>query len=181
MTRRAGLWATGIATLALLVVLAVLDERLMRTGGPGIVPFEVAGDLSRSREILAAWGETGRETAQLSLWLDFAFLAAYGAFLALATAAVRCLARGRGWRWLAPPRWLTVPLPLLAAGFDAVENVFLLVTLGEGGGAAAPRLALIFATGKFVLFGATLLYILAVLARATASKLRAASGTTPRA
>lgn len=150
----------------LFVVLALLDGRLHETGGPGIVPFEVAGDLPRAKEILVDWGVAGRETARQSLWLDFAFLAAYGAFLALAATALRDLALRRGWHRLAPARRLVVILPVGAAGLDALENVFLLLTVGERGGAAAPRLAAIFATGKFALLGVTLAYFLAVLIRA---------------
>lgn len=62
MRRRRALWLTGLAALSLFVVLAVLDGRLRQTGGPGIVAFEVAGDLPRAQEILADWGPPGRDT-----------------------------------------------------------------------------------------------------------------------
>lgn len=166
------MWLTAAGALVLFVVLGVLDGRLQQTGGPGIVPFELAGDLPRAQEILADWGAAGRDTARLSLWLDFAFLAAYGAFLALAAAALRDMALRRGWRRLAPARRLVVMLPVGAAGLDALENLFLLLTVGEHGGVAAPRLAALCAIGKFALLGATLAYILAVLTRAAASRPR---------
>jgi hypothetical protein len=166
------LWLSGAIALVLFVVLGVLDRRLQQTGGPGIIPFEVAGDLPRAREILADWGAVGRDTARLSLWLDFAFLAAYGTFFALAAASLRDVALRRGWRRLAPARRLVVMLPIGAAALDALENVFLLLTVSEHGGATAPRLAAICAAGKFALLGATLAYILAVLTRAAASRPR---------
>ena len=169
MRRRRGLWLTGFAAVALFVVLAVLDGRLHQTGGPGIIPFELAGDLTRARAILADWGSAGRDTARLSLWLDFAFLVAYGGFLALAATASRDMALRRGWRRLTAARGLVVALPVGAATLDVLENVFLLLTVGAHGGATAPRLAAIFATGKFALLGATLAYILAVLVRAATS------------
>ncbi len=169
MNLRLGLWLTGFAAVALFVALSVLDGRLHETGGPGIIPFELAGGLARAREILADWGSEGRDTARLSLWLDFAFLIAYGGFLALAAAAARDMALRRGWRRLAVARGLVVALPVGAAGLDVLENVFLLIALGMHGGATAPRLAAILATGKFALLAATLAYILAVLARAATS------------
>lgn len=169
---RRALWLTGLSTLALLVALGTLDGRLQETGGPGIIPFEIAGSLARAREILADWGAAGRETARLSLYLDFVFLAAYGAFFALATVALRDLALRRGWRRLAPPRALVMALPAGAAGLDVLENIFLLMAVNEIGGAVAPRLAAVFAAGKFALLGVTLAYILVVLARAAASARR---------
>ncbi len=173
MTRRLALWLTGLGALVLFVALGVLDQRLEQTGGPGIIPFEVAGSLKRAQEILADWGPDGRDTARLSLWLDFPFLAAYGAFLALAVAALRDLAARRGWRRLAPARALVV-LPVIgAAGLDALENLFLLLTISEHGGSTSPRLAAIFAALKFALLGATVVYILAVSARAAVSMRRA--------
>lgn len=108
------------------------------------------------------------------MWLDFLFLAAYGAFLALGSTAVRDIALSRGWRRLVVGSALVVIVPVGAAGFDALENVFLLLTVGHHGGATAPRLAAIFAAGKFVFLGATLAYIVAVLARAAASVRRPA-------
>ena len=172
MRLRLGLWLTGFAAVALFVALSVLDGRLHETGGPGIIPFELAGELARAREILADWGSEGRDTARLSLWLDFAFLVAYGGFLALAATAARGLALRRGWRRLAAARGLVVALPVGAAALDVLENIFLLATVGAHGGATSPRLAAICATGKFALVIATLAYILAVLARAATSARR---------
>lgn len=167
--RRRALWLTGVASVALLLVLGVLDRRLQQTGGPGIIPFEVAGDLPRARGILADWGAAGRDTARLSLGLDFAFLGAYGAFLALAATASRDMALRRGWHRLAAARGLVVALPVGAAALDALENICLLMIIGAHGGETAPRLAAILAIGKFALLGGTLAYILAVLVRAATS------------
>jgi hypothetical protein len=77
------------------------ENRMKDTGGPGIVPFELTGGQDRADEILSEWGEDGRDAARESLWIDFAFLLAYGTFLTLALAAMRDRARERGWRRLA--------------------------------------------------------------------------------
>ncbi len=133
------------------------------TGGPGMVPFELTGGQDRADEILAEWGEDGQGAARESLWIDFGFLLAYGAFLTLALAAVRDLAGERGWRRLAAIGAVAVSFGALAAAFDALENVCLLLTL-EGTGAALPLLATIFAACKFILLAAAIAYLLTGLA-----------------
>ncbi len=163
MTRRRGLIAAGIATVALLLAMSPADERMQDTGGPGIVPFELTGGQDRADEILAEWGEDGQDAARESLWIDFGFLLAYGAFLTLALAAVRDLARERGWRRLAAIGGVVVYFGALVAAFDAFENTCLLLTL-DGAGTAFPVLATIFATCKFILLAAAIAYLLAGLA-----------------
>jgi hypothetical protein len=143
--------------------MAPSDRRMQDTGGPGIVPFELTGGQDRADEILAEWGEDGQDAARESLWIDFSFLLAYGTFLTLLLAAVRDLARERGWRRLATIGAIAVYFGVLAAGFDAFENICLLLTLDDAG-AAFPVLATIFASCKFVLLAAAIAYLLAGLA-----------------
>ena len=128
----------GIATVALLLAMSPADERMKDTGGPGIVPFELTGRQDRADEILAEWGEDGQDAARESLWIDFGFLLAYGTFLTLALAAIRDLARDRGWRRLAAIGALVVSFGALGAGFDALENICLLLTLGRRRGRLPP-------------------------------------------
>jgi hypothetical protein len=163
VTRGRGLIAAGIATLLLLLAMSPADNRMRDTGGPGIVPFELAGDQDRAEEILSEWGEDGQGAARESLWIDFGFLLAYGTFLTLALAAIRDLARKRSWRRLAALGGVAVWFGALTAAFDALENVCLLLTL-DGSGAIFPLLATIFAACKFVLLAASIVYLLAGLA-----------------
>jgi hypothetical protein len=163
VTRRWGLIAAGIATLALLVAMSPAEERMKDTGGPGMVPFELTGGQDRADEILSEWGEDGQDAARESLWIDFGFLLAYGTFLTLALAAIRDLARDHGWRRLAAIGAVVASFGALGAVFDALENVCLLLTL-NGAGAALPLLATIFATCKFILLAAAIAYLLAGLA-----------------
>lgn len=174
MTRRRGLIASGIATLAFLLAMSPSDRRMHDTGGPGIVPFELAGGQDRADEILAEWGEGGQDAARESLWIDFGFLVAYGTFLTIALAAVRDLARKRGWRRLTAIGEIAVSFGALGAAFDALENVCLLLTL-NGAGAAFPLLATIFAACKFIFLAAAIVYLLAGLAMRVHSR-----GPTPR-
>jgi pimeloyl-ACP methyl ester carboxylesterase len=153
----------GIASAALFVVLAAIDSRMWDEGGPGIVGFELAGSEEASRDILAEWGDEGRDAARLSLWLDFPFLISYGAFFTLAVAAVRDAARRHGWRRLSTSG--VVFLPGLAALFDALENVGLLLAVGENGGAVAPLAAAVCAAVKFLLLFIVDVYLVVGLVR----------------
>jgi hypothetical protein len=139
------------------------ENRMKDTGGPGMVPFELTGGQDQADEILAEWGEEGQDAARESLWIDFGFLIAYGAFLTLALAAVRDLARERDWRRLAAIGGIAVSFGALVAAFDALENICLLLTI-DGAGTAFPLLATIFATCKFVLLIAAIAYLVAGLA-----------------
>lgn len=160
MTRRSALWALGVVLIVLFVVLGSLYVRMRDAGGPGIVGFEFAGSEHRAAEILADWGEGGRDAARLSLWIDYPYLLVYGALFTLAVAATRDLARRMDWRRLAAVGAIVVFFPAAAAGFDAIEDVGLLLALDGNGGDAAPLLAAICATLKFVLFVIALAYIL---------------------
>ena len=161
--RRRALWILGVAMLALLAVLALVDGRIQESGGPGIIAFEVAGSPERAREIMDQWGQAGQDAARLSLWLDFPYLLAYGAFWALAAAAVRDSARRRGLHRLGRVGGPVVAFPIAATGFDALENLGLLLILGGNRGTAAPVLAATFASAKFALTAITVLYVLAGL------------------
>jgi hypothetical protein len=163
VTRRRGLIASGIATVILFLAMSPAEQQMKDSGGPGMVPFELTGGQDRADEILTEWGEDGQDAARQSLWIDFGFLLAYGTFLTLALAASRDLARERDWRRLATIGAAIVSFGALGAGFDAVENICLLLTI-EGSGAAFPLLATIFASCKFILLTVAIAYLLTCLA-----------------
>lgn len=163
MTRRRALWLLAFATLVLFAILVALDGRMQDAGGHGIVPFELAGSSDRAAEILADWGSDGRDAARASLWLDYPYLVAYGAFLFLAIRALRDAALARGWERFARPGGWIAALALGSAAADAVEDAFLLLVLGGHGGSAAPVLATAFASVKFACLAVALVYLLAGL------------------
>jgi hypothetical protein len=149
--------------VVLFLAMAPAEERMKDTGGPGMVPFELTGGQDRADEILAEWGEEGQDAARESLWIDFGFLIAYGAFLTLALGGVRDRARERDWRRLAAIGGVIVPFGALVAAFDALENACLLLTI-DGAGGAFPLLATIFAACKFALLAAAIAYLIVGLA-----------------
>jgi hypothetical protein len=152
----------------LFLAMSPAENRMTDTGGPGMVPFELTGGQNRADEILAEWGEDGQDAAREQLWIDFGFLLAYGSFLTFALAAIRDLARNRGWLRLASIGGVVAYFGVLCAGFDALENICLLLTLG-GAGAALPLLATIFAVCKFTLLAVAIAYLTAGLAMRVSS------------
>jgi len=163
MTRRRALWILGIATLGLFAVLLALDGRMQDAGGHGIVAFEVAFTTGKAQEIVTAWGAKGHDAAQLSLWLDFLYLTAYGLLMWLAVRALGDALARRGLdRWARPAAAISL-LPLVGSAADAVEDVFLLLVLGGHAQSLGPPLAGSFATLKFLCLTVTLAYLLAGL------------------
>jgi len=157
--RRWGLIASGIATVFLLWAMSPMEDR-MQANGPGMVTFELSGGQERADEILAEWGEDGRDAAREQLWIDYGFMLAYGIFLGLAGAAIRDLCRRRSLQRLARIGNAAIWFGPLAAGFDALENACLLLTVG-GSGSPFPSLATAFATVKFALLAAAIAYLAA--------------------
>jgi hypothetical protein len=91
LTRRRALIGLAIVVVALMVVIGLLDQRMRDSGGPGIIGFEFAGSEERASEILADWGDRGRDAARASLWIDYPYLLAldgHGGDLAPLLAAV---------------------------------------------------------------------------------------------
>lgn len=113
---------SGVATVVLLLAMSPADGRMKDTGGPGIVPFELTGGQDPADEVMGEWGEKGQDAARESLWIDFGFLIAYGAFLTLALAATRDLARQRDWRRLAAIGGVVVYSGALGAGFAQPQS-----------------------------------------------------------
>lgn len=165
MSRRTLLWLLGAVSAALSVVLLAIDARMWAHGGPGIVGFELAGSRDAARDILAEWGPEGRSAARGSLWVDFAYLMAYGAFLSLAAAAIRDVAWRQRWRRFERAGSLATVAALVAAVLDAAEDVCLLLVLGGHGGSVAPRLAAAFAVAKFALVTAVVVFLVAAVIR----------------
>ena len=170
--RSRALWITGILALGVGIVLLMLDARMRDAGGPGIVSFELAGSREDAARMMADWGERGQRAARASLWLDFAYLALYSAFLALAALATRDLFTSTRMPRLA---WLGGFAAAAAAGaglFDAIEDVNLLIVLDHDGGDRAARAAAICATVKFALLALVIAYVLSGLGLRARRRLR---------
>jgi hypothetical protein len=145
---KASVTGSGTATIGLLAPLVVLDRRMVRSGGPGIIPFELAGP-RRSAEIIRAWGPEGKRAARASLLLDFPFLVAYTVLnVELTRRAGRVFAAQRQKRLESAAR-LVAGVQIVAGGCDAVENTALLGVVSRGGDERLASVARVAAGAKF--------------------------------
>jgi hypothetical protein len=161
--RKHALILLGIATVAFTVLLEAIDPSHV-SHGPTILAFEFAGSRSRAAQIIAEWGPKGRSAAHLSLILDYGYMLSYGFFFMLAGLAIRVTARTRGWRRMAAAGVVIPFFAIVAAMFDAIENVALLLTLTGHGGSFAPPFATVCSAIKFTLIGIAIAYVLCGLA-----------------
>jgi hypothetical protein len=143
--------ATG-AFVGYTAAMGILERRMRATGGPGIIPFELAGSASRAEQIMAQWGRDGRRAARISTWLDFGYMTTYGTLMALLIERAR---RRRG-----HPRSLTSVAMVAVAG-DAVEGVSLLNVLARKDVDGYARLARRAALVKFAALAGALGYVVA--------------------
>jgi hypothetical protein len=140
--------AFGVYTL----IMAEPERRMRANGGPGIIPFELAGNASRAEDIISKWGDGGQLAARISLWLDFGYMATYGSFVGLLVERARR-------RW-GHPRVLTATVIAAVAG-DAIEGISLLKVLDRTRVAVHARRAKIAAVTKFVVLTGALGYVAA--------------------
>lgn len=142
--------ATAAASfLGYTLVMLMLERRMRRSGGPGIIPFELAGSASRAEDIMTRWGSEGQRAARLSLWLDFGYMGSYGMLTALLVDRAR--------RQLGHPAFLPAAVMVAVAG-DAVEGVSLLKVIRRTGIGVHARRARIAALIKFVVLAGALGY-----------------------
>jgi hypothetical protein len=125
-----------------------------------IMQFELMFTPTEASRLVAMLGPDGLSAARQQLFLDFGYLVIYGVLLwkACRLLGLRAGRRGAGRvAKLAPAfAWAAV----IAAVCDAVEDVsLLLVTYGHTD-QPWPALASGYATAKFVLFGAVVLFLL---------------------
>jgi hypothetical protein len=144
------LTAATVSFVVYTMVMLVLERRMRQTGGPGIIPFELAGSASRAEDMMTRWGSDGQRAARLSLWLDFGYMATYGAFAALLVDRAR---RRRG-----DPAALPA-IVVVAVAADAVEGVSLLKVLNRTRVTANSRRAQIAALIKFAVLAGALGYV----------------------
>ncbi|MCZ8380322.1 hypothetical protein O6P37_15745 [Mycobacterium sp. CPCC 205372] len=137
-------------------LMMVLEREMRRTGGPGIIPFELARTPARAESIMSRWGPRGRRAARASLWLDFGYMATYGVLVSLHVDRAR--------RIFGHP-----PVPVLmvmgAVAGDAVEGVSLLNVLSGNRIAVYTRRAHLAASIKFALLAAAGGYVAAAQVR----------------
>ena len=142
--------AATVGFVVYTMAMLMLERRMRQTGGPGIIPFELAGSASQAEDIMTRWGSDGQRAARLSLWLDFGYMATYGTLTALLVERAR---RRRG-----HPAVLAATV-IVAVAADAVEGVSLLKVLHRKRVAVHARRAQIAALIKFAVLAGALGYV----------------------
>lgn len=136
------LWTASYAGLA--AVMLVLERQMRRTGGPGIIPFELAGNGVAAEAIMEQWGDEGRSAARWSLMLDFGYMLNYGVLTGLLL--------NRTARLNDHPRAVSLlVVPMVAS--DAVEGISLLRVLDHRAVERNAARAKVAAVAKFALLG----------------------------
>ena len=156
---RRGLIVLGLLLASfvfLLLMRAPVDE--MSDRGVGVIEFELARTGDKASEYYGELGEAGRDEARTQLYLDYPYLILYGLFYAAACIVVAARAAERGMPRLA--RWgrPAAVTGLVAAACDAVENAALLQVLDGHTDQPWPGVAFTFASAKFLLIAAAVLY-----------------------
>jgi hypothetical protein len=144
------LTAASAAFVVYTAVMLLIERRLRATGGPGIIAFELAGTEARAEDIMARWGSDGQRAARLSMWLDFGYMATYGALTALLV------------DWARRRRGDPAALPAIVIGAvagDAIEGVALLKVLDRERIGVHARRARIAALVKFAILYGALAYV----------------------
>lgn len=124
----------------------------------GIVSFELAKDLSVSKNILNSWDDNAKANAGLSLGFDFLFLIVYSSFIALLIYNLN----NRFWKdkgFYKVGRVL-VYLIFVAAIFDIIENIALIELLKDNLIQVWASIAYYFASLKFIFILICLLYVI---------------------
>jgi len=151
-----------LLTIFLFVFIAImryLDSFLNPEMSPnGIVSFELAKDVSKSTAIINSWDETARTAAGISMGLDFIFLVVYSLFIAILIQKLN----NRLWKnnSIYVLGKILVLAILIAAIFDAIENVALIKLLLGDINEIWSSTAFYLATLKFILILCCIIYII---------------------
>jgi hypothetical protein len=145
------LWLVGVVLFAGAGAAQMPAVDDMSSNGANVFAFEFAATTDKADEILAEWGDQGRDAARTQLLLDYPYLVGYGLLLWLL-----CTAAGA-------PRLALVGAA--AAGFDALENVALLLIRSGHTAQPWPAFGAGFATVKFAASTAALVGGLVLLVR----------------
>jgi hypothetical protein len=141
-----------------LTLFFVSNERSLRASSQyGVLEFELAWTPKMMDKIFAAWGPANVEYQRYVHHVDYLYLVVYALFGLLCILLLARRLEGK----LQRAGFFFVLAPVLAAVFDAMENVFLLsmLTRGAPGGRSDPALASLCATFKIAFIGATIGFI----------------------
>jgi len=124
----------------------------------GIISFELAKDLSVSKDIMDSWNERSKMSASFSMGLDFLFLLVYSSFIGLLI--FRILNKLRKGQFFYKLGKILIYAIFLAALFDVIENIALIKLLLGDHNQIWPSMAYYFAVIKFSIVLLCVIYLI---------------------
>ncbi len=157
---RRGLQVLGLFILSLgLGAIALPSFGRMDTHGVSIIDLEMMRTSAKAAETVAQLGPEGVDAAQMAVYLDFPYLIVYALLLSAACVVVAARADKRGRSSLAGAGRALAWAAVVAAAFDAVEDVALLIVLDGNVDQPWPGIAFGFASMKFALLAVVIVYL----------------------
>lgn len=138
---------------------------LMAMRGVSLVDLESMRTSAKAMEVLAYLGPDGVDDARMVIYLDFPMLVLYAAALSAACIVVAARAADRGLERLAAAGRTVAWLAPAAAACDALENLAILVVLGDHTGQPWPIILFTFVGVKFTLLAVVIVYLVVGLVR----------------
>ena len=174
---RRGRQLLGLFILVLGVgALSLPSLGLMATRGVSIIDLESMRTSAKAMEVLAYLGPDGVDDARMSVYLDFPMLVLYAAALSAACIVIAARAADRGRERMAAAGKTIAWLAPAAAACDALENIAILVVLGDHTGQPWPVILFTFVCVKFTLLAVVIVYLVIGLVRTFGPR---AAETTP--
>lgn len=158
-----------LAALGFSIVMAPIEEHLTTNSPYGVLDLEFMLTSSQADAILTAWGSIGIEKEIFVTYVDMGFLVSYSTFIAFLNLILirSCVKKSIFANSQKIPIIIGFVFPYIAAFFDFIENINLLIVLQNPTSFPlfAPLLATIFATIKFGLLIISILFSLLLLIR----------------
>lgn len=148
-----------IFTFASFLLLNFIDSYLINdVCTDGIISFQFSKDLFTAQEILNSWNSTAKIAAGISLGFDYFYLLFYGLLIALLIHNLNeALWKGKRLFKLGV---FIIYFPLLAAVFDAIENIGSINLLLGNESQFWTSISYYFAFAKFSLLAISVFYII---------------------
>ena len=150
-----------LSLLAVVIAMGAMryfDSFLITENCKGIVSFELAKDLERSKIIINSWNTEAKTAAGLSLGFDFLFILIYIYFLSLLVKKLTNNFKNHGLH--IKPENLFVYLLVLVGVFDIIENIALIKLLLGDFKQIYSSVSYYFASLKFGLLALIIAYIM---------------------
>lgn len=158
-----------VAAVGFSIVMAPIEEYLTTNSPYGVLDLEFMLTSSQAAAILTAWGSIGIEKEIFVTYVDMGFLVSYSTFIAFLNLMIirSCVKKSIFVQTQNFPLIVGFAFPYIAALFDFIENINLLIVLQNPTSFSSfnPLLATIFATMKFGLLIISILFSLFLLIR----------------